>query len=231
MSYTAAAYEGVPEGFKWCTNRDPEKRHLAPLSEFNRHKGKSDGLQAQCRNCHNPVNRENYHKRLVAETPEAVHGTAGGYSNHGCRCEQCREANNAYQSQWRTSKLPEMEADPLHPWHGSVLGYQAGCRCAPCRAATPGDFNQRAKASQEFQAVVEHLSGLCAYGVWFGLHEPREWEEVGHVIPRSRFAEVGLDSPEDLDVVENLAPICKECNRGPGGQFSKMLHEWLPERL
>jgi hypothetical protein len=33
--------------------------------------------------------------RLVAPLPEEKHGL-GGYSNHGCRCETCCEANLAY---------------------------------------------------------------------------------------------------------------------------------------
>lgn len=33
------------------------------------------------------------------------HGTLGGYNNHGCRCDECREAN-------RVSHLAYMNADP-----------------------------------------------------------------------------------------------------------------------
>ena len=33
------------------------------------------------------------------------HGTAGGYSNHRCRCEQCRKA-------WREAHLRYMRAHP-----------------------------------------------------------------------------------------------------------------------
>lgn len=30
-----------------------------------------------------------------------THGTVGGYTNHGCRCTECREAWRIYHADWR----------------------------------------------------------------------------------------------------------------------------------
>jgi hypothetical protein len=30
-----------------------------------------------------------------------IHGTLTGYQRHGCRCQQCREANTAYMREGR----------------------------------------------------------------------------------------------------------------------------------
>lgn len=38
--------------------------------------------------------------RLIAPLPEDRHGL-GGYSNHGCRCETCSEANNVYSRSYQ----------------------------------------------------------------------------------------------------------------------------------
>jgi hypothetical protein len=29
------------------------------------------------------------------------HGTYSGYTNHGCRCDECRQANSAYMREYR----------------------------------------------------------------------------------------------------------------------------------
>jgi hypothetical protein len=61
------------------------------------------------------------------------HGTPNGYSNWGCRCEACVEANSAYQlpmAHTRRGKgLPEGDRR-----HGSDNGYtNYGCRCEDCK--------------------------------------------------------------------------------------------------
>ncbi len=40
------------------------------------------------------------------------HGTRSGYSNHGCRCDPCREAGNAYERA-RPSRTPRAAAPSL----------------------------------------------------------------------------------------------------------------------
>lgn len=37
-----------------------------------------------------------------------THGTVSGYSNHGCRCEECRQASQAYYRAGRERKRTEL---------------------------------------------------------------------------------------------------------------------------
>jgi hypothetical protein len=60
------------------------------------------------------------------------HGTTGGYSNHHCRCAECRRAN-AEQTK-RRYELYAQEGG--RGQHGTYYRYKTGCRCASCRAAS-----------------------------------------------------------------------------------------------
>lgn len=45
------------------------------------------------------------------------HGTAGGYNNHGCRCQACCDAINEYHREWRRRQRTGVAA-------GAVAGGQ-----------------------------------------------------------------------------------------------------------
>lgn len=67
---------------------------------------------------------------VVSETlTERWHGTAGGYSNHGCRCQPCRDAAAAFQrkARERRAKTPA----ELIP-HGANGYSNYDCRCEIC---------------------------------------------------------------------------------------------------
>lgn len=49
------------------------------------------------------------------------HGTAGGYSNRKCRCDECRTAWNAYQSRYRAKQRDEA-------WHEKNNSRSKGIR-------------------------------------------------------------------------------------------------------
>lgn len=38
-----------------------------------------------------------------------VHGRVSTYTNHGCRCERCREAQREYVASYRAGRLPEAD--------------------------------------------------------------------------------------------------------------------------
>ena len=96
----------------------------------------------------------------LKQTPfeDIPHGTAAGYASYGCRCDDCRKANNErckryrdanrervreYAAQYR-AKLSKSENIP----HGSTYAYSNyGCRCDECRAAQR-DYSRRYRASK-----------------------------------------------------------------------------------
>lgn len=67
------------------------------------------------------------------------HGTYRRYNN-GCRCRQCREANNNRHRDLR-AELAERAKDPDDPRHGQASFYRNhGCRCAKCKEAHSKDL-------------------------------------------------------------------------------------------
>ena len=63
-----------------------------------------------------------------------VHGNRSTYTNHGCRCAACTDAQRIYQQNLR-EKRRRTDCDKPVP-HGSANAYtNYGCRCDACRAA------------------------------------------------------------------------------------------------
>lgn len=80
---------------------------------------------------------------------ETWHGTTGGYTNHRCRCDDCRAANAETQ---RESKRRRLEKPIPYRVHGTANGYQNyQCRCELCRAAHGEDENQRKRRRRPYQ--------------------------------------------------------------------------------
>lgn len=83
------------------------------------------------------------------------HGTRSGYTTHDCRCDACREAQNAYQRMKRKGRLPVADIEPkldhfdfrteLPAWH-----LDAACRGMDIELFFPGKSqtgkSNRAKA-------------------------------------------------------------------------------------
>jgi hypothetical protein len=94
--------------------------------------------------------------RLVAPLPAERHGSTSAYANHGCRCEPCVAAINAYSRDYHSS-LPKpyqqrqrataqqrrldrrtlIDGRLVAPLpterHGEMSAYtDHGCRCEPC---------------------------------------------------------------------------------------------------
>jgi hypothetical protein len=62
-----------------------------------------------------------------------VHGKAGTYTNHGCRCSHCTEAWNAACALRKRARVG-LEL-PKDRDHGQETSYQWGCRCPLCTQA------------------------------------------------------------------------------------------------
>lgn len=60
-------------------------------------------------------------------------GSGGGYSNYGCRCAECKEANTRRVVARRRQREQEAK-DPNDRRHGTMSFYiNAGCRCDKCK--------------------------------------------------------------------------------------------------
>lgn len=60
------------------------------------------------------------------------HGTTGGYTNHACRCDECRAASTEHGRKQR-AKRTARAADAPHGTYGGYTNW--GCRCDMCRGA------------------------------------------------------------------------------------------------
>lgn len=81
-----------------------------------------------------------------------THGTYDAYNNHGCRCEECKRAAREYRQsmmtdcpggcgrkvhgRYRPDRLCRSCVKKKPLIHGTESGYQKGCRCDRCRAAS-----------------------------------------------------------------------------------------------
>jgi hypothetical protein len=66
--------------------------------------------------------------------PERWHGTAGGTTNHDCKCLACRTMWAQTNLQSRKDRAARITADD--PRHGKSSFYlNHGCRCDKCRKA------------------------------------------------------------------------------------------------
>ena len=80
-----------------------------------------------------------------AAVEAAWHGTLGGYTNHKCRCDKCREANRIYNTGAKARRYASLK-DPLDARHGSTNFYgNYGCRCDRCTAAWAVDIVEDAR--------------------------------------------------------------------------------------
>lgn len=95
--------------------------------------------------------------------PENIpHGTAGGYTNFACRCEDCtaaareddrryRAANRDKVNAAKAAYLSRKRSTPFEDIpHGTTVGYSTyGCRCADCRKANTARCQRYRDANRE----------------------------------------------------------------------------------
>jgi len=99
-------------------------------------------------------------------TQDKWHGTPGGYTNHGCKCDRCRMAWNAA----RLKRYHDRKTFALaHPGsidsHGTLRGYNQGCRCSGCVRANSRANTERkqiVKSPELYQSLLDSQKGVCA---------------------------------------------------------------------
>jgi hypothetical protein len=67
------------------------------------------------------------------------HGKSSGYTNGGCRCDACSEAQRVYYAAWRAAKRPQDATE--HGYEQTYNDYK--CRCDACRAAATAARRRR----------------------------------------------------------------------------------------
>lgn len=89
------------------------------------------------------------------------HGTSGGYTNHKCRCDDCRSAWNEYCSKrkkkawsnWNGERNPELE-------HGLEQTYQNhGCKCLECLKAH-SIYSLATRAMRKSGEILSYVQGI-----------------------------------------------------------------------
>ena len=122
---------------------------------------------------------------------EAWHGTPGGYSNHKCRCPECRLAWNGYSRKLQARRRASGRFDGIE--HGGKA-YDLGCRCQECKTANALRSSQRRILKHGGHQKPE--DGLC---------------ECCRKLPRS-----GLNLDHDHATGEFRGWLCHSCNTGIG---------------
>lgn len=99
------------------------------------------------------------------------HGTTGGYTNWGCRCAECREANTTKHREWRhrtgysEPRAAVSERRRAAAWardnHGTETRYRLGCRCDECRR---GQNAARAARRKRPNVAVHGLNSSYSNG-------------------------------------------------------------------
>lgn len=94
--------------------------------------------------------------RLVGRrnSMEKWHGSAGGYSNHKCRCDACRLAWNKSCRERKRRRRDEFVYTPGAD-HGTAKMYQRGCSCADCKTAHSRYQGQLRKGQKSRDGLCE----------------------------------------------------------------------------
>lgn len=119
--------------------------------------------------------------KMVPKTakPEKWHGTSGGYTNHDCRCDECRKANAIMQRETKARRLARPIPEHMqHGHHNTYLNY--GCRCELCKVGHgrfvheqkgyAGPYRSRAErtaariAREEAKAAAKAAKGITYMG-------------------------------------------------------------------
>lgn len=130
------------------------------------------------------------------------HGRVGTYKYHGCRCDECRQANTEYARQYAR------HGKKTHPQHG-LTGYQRrGCRCDICQAARIEYLTRR---RQRIEAIK--LERGCA-DCGFNAHP--ECLDFDHVRGEKKFNLAQAQTRNWADVEMEIAKcdvVCANCHR------------------
>jgi len=77
------------------------------------------------------------------------HGSVSTYTNHVCRCDECRAAWASDTRRMRAGRVQRLANDPTLADHGLASTYcNWGCRCRACTDAATRTRHRRRKAER-----------------------------------------------------------------------------------
>jgi hypothetical protein len=124
----------------------------------------------------------------------AEHGTRRRYLDEGCRCEDCRAANNAYQRDWRVRRLMgpvdepasgpgRVEAGVTEEIDGLAAQARPGLAAAALALArvldNPPAISSHASAAKVLATLLDKLRAASARGRRGGLAMVRTMTDKG----------------------------------------------------
>lgn len=128
------------------------------------------------------------------------HGTTSRYTNGGCRCDSCKQAQREYMKQ-RAEKATKLGVHGLHST------YNAGCRCEACREA-------RRKYHDEYSRKV---ADNIEHGTWlaysFGKCRCDNCKTAGKFYISLR--KYGVDEAEYFRMLNDQNGKCAACGQEP----------------
>lgn len=95
---------------------------------------------------------------------ERWHGTSGGYTNHHCRCNDCRAAWAATTERMRQTRQAQrilIDGRLTHPYatHGTGNAYSNyGCRCSPCTEAWNAAKRRQRANARTVRKIAQQLA-------------------------------------------------------------------------
>ncbi len=96
---------------------------------------------------------------------ELEHGKTSTYTNHKCRCDECRAAMRKYNQQGRADRKARMESGETQATHGVWQTYQIHCcRCELCKYAW-NDYNFTRKYGitlEQRDTIFAEQGSVCA---------------------------------------------------------------------
>lgn len=100
-------------------------------------------------------------------TSNAPHGEIARYSA-GCRCDECKKANAAYQKDYRNGIRRTRKRWRRQPDHGTYAKFYRGCRCGVCVDAAKRDQfarqikNRHGMTIEVYWAILSFQENVCA---------------------------------------------------------------------
>lgn len=175
------------------------------------------------------------------EIRERWHGTGGGYSNHDCRCADCKAAYAIVQKKTKAKRLLRPVPQNLHGKYTTYGNY--GCRCDDCRrayGARAAQLRGKPYMSREDRSVArnarleEKAAAKAAKGIsYMGAHQrirrtrgaakefqcdfcknqARDWALIATSLnTRSGFTSRGAYERWS-DNPEDYRPLCRKCHK------------------